>query len=62
VHRGEEAVAVLHAPGVTAPAPREVDLQRTWGRADHRRTVRLGRWRGSPADVAGFPAETAGDA
>jgi GT2 family glycosyltransferase len=62
VHRGEGAAPVLDAPGVTATVPGEIDLQRVWGRDDHRRTVRLRAWRGSPANVAGLPAETAGDA
>ncbi|WP_158544768.1 glycosyltransferase [Blastococcus sp. TF02-9] len=61
VHRGEDGAALLRAPGVSAPVPGEVDLQRTWGRADHRRTVRLRRWRGSPADLAGLPADVAGE-
>jgi len=61
-HRGGGEVAVLDAPGVTATAPGAVDLQRAWGREDHQRTVRLEPWRGSPADLAGLPAETAGDA
>lgn len=60
VHRGEVDVAVLATPGVTATAPGEVDLQRTWGREDHRRTVRLRPWRGSPAGSAGPPADPAG--
>jgi hypothetical protein len=62
VHRGEGGAPALDAPGVTATVPGEIDLQRDWGRADHRRTVRLRAWRGSPASVAGLPAETAGDA
>jgi len=62
VHRGRGAAPVLEAPGVTATVPGEIDLQRAWGRADHRRTVRLAAWRGSPADPAGLPAETAGGA
>lgn len=43
VHRGEGAVAVLDPPGVTAPVPGAVDLQRGWGREDHRRPVRFRR-------------------
>jgi GT2 family glycosyltransferase len=52
VHRGEGEVAVLEAPGVTATAPGDVDLQREWGREANRRTVRFERSPGAPS-VAG---------
>ncbi|WP_158544551.1 glycosyltransferase family 2 protein [Blastococcus sp. TBT05-19] len=42
-HRGEGSAAVLDEPGVAAPVPQDLDLQRRWGRADHRRQVRLER-------------------
>lgn len=61
LNRGEQGVPVLDMPGVAATVPGEVDLQRTWGREDHARTPRLAPWHGSPADVAGPPAGTAGD-
>ena len=46
-HRGEGRVMALDAPGVTATVPGDVDLQRAWGREDHRRPVRFER---SPRD------------
>ena len=42
-HRGEGSVMVLEAPGVTATVPGDVDLQRAWGREDHRRPMRFER-------------------
>jgi GT2 family glycosyltransferase len=42
-NRGEGHEAVLDLPGVAASVPEEVDLQRIWGREDHRRPVRFQR-------------------
>ncbi|WP_180357771.1 glycosyltransferase [Streptomyces sp. NP160] len=43
--RGQDApeVAVLDVDGVSAEVPHEVDLQRTWGREDHRHEPRFQR-------------------
>lgn len=45
-HRGGGEVVVLDAPGIDAVVPGELDLQRAWGREEHRRPVRLRRTAG----------------
>lgn len=55
LHRGEGVATVLDAPGVTATGPRAVDLQREWGREDHRRTVRFRRSSDSPLPAVEQP-------
>ncbi len=52
-HRGGGEPADLDAPEVTAAVPRDVDLQREWGREANRRTVRFARSPGAP--IANLP-------
>ncbi len=59
-HRGGGEVVVLDTPGIGAAVPAEVDLQRLWGREEHRRPVRLRRAPGTAVE-AGRPAEQAAD-
>jgi len=59
VHRGEGVPAVLDAPGVEAPAAGDVDLQRAWGREEHRRPVRFQRSLRTPLVATERPIDPA---
>ena len=59
LHRGEGPVAALDVPGVSAAVPGDVDLQRSWGREDHRRRVRLQRSLRTPSVVTERPIDSA---
>jgi GT2 family glycosyltransferase len=57
-HRGGAEPAVLDdAAGITATVPAEVDLQRAWGREDHRRRARLHRDPATAVVAADQPAD-----
>jgi len=59
VNRGEGVPVVLDAPGVEAPAAGDVDLQRSWGREEHRRAVRFQRSLRTPSVASVRPIDSA---
>lgn len=54
---GTPQAVVLDVPGVRVTPARDVDLQRTWGREDHRRRPRFQRSLRTPSVVSERPVE-----